>query len=125
MSERLSGEELVALVKRVFRPQAGEKALAILVDLPDAQVPDNEDWADRREIALAWAEELKVQRTSLGMETDLVLYPNVHTNNGDLPERCWIHRGGPLPKTAGELDGSAAIGFAELYAARWNLIDLS
>ena len=122
MSERLSGEELVALVKRVFRPQAGEKALAILVDLPDAQVPDNEDWTDRREIALAWAEELKAQRASLGMETDLVLYPNVHTNNGDLPERCWIHGGGPLPKTAGELDGSAAIGFAELYAAHPILI---
>ena len=40
MAERLSGEELVALVKRVFVPRANEAGLAILVDLPDGQVPD-------------------------------------------------------------------------------------
>ncbi len=122
MSERLSGEELVALVKRVFLPQAGEKALAFLVDLPDAQSPDNADWAARREIAQAWVAELKAHRASLGMETDLVLYPNVHTNNGDLPERCWIHKGGPLPRTTEGLDAGASISFGEIYATHPILI---
>jgi len=116
MSERLSGAELVALVRRVFLPQAQEKGLAILVDLPDAQMPDNEDWAARREIAAQWVSELQLHQSELGLETGLVLYPNVHTNNGDLPERCWIHRGGPLPKTAEELEPALSIAFVDLYA---------
>jgi len=122
MSERLSGEELVALVKRVFLPQAQEQGLAILVDLPDGQVADNEDWAARREIAAQWVAELSAHRTELGLEPCLVLYPNVHTNNGDLPEGCWIHPGGALPKTGGELDPSASISFADLYAKHAILI---
>jgi hypothetical protein len=48
MNERLRGEELAALVKRVFQPAADEKRLAILVDLPDARVADNADWRLRR-----------------------------------------------------------------------------
>lgn len=122
MSEHLSGEELVALVKRVFLPQANEKALAILVDLPDAQVPDNEDWAARRVIAAQWVKELAAHQAELGMKPSLVLYPNVHTNNGDLPERCWIHQGGPLPMVAEALDPAASISFAELYAEHAILI---
>jgi hypothetical protein len=122
MAERLSGEELVALVRRVFLPQANEQALAILVDLPDRQVPDNEDWAARREIAQQWVEELTAHRTELGLAARLVLYPNVHTNNGDLPERCWIHRGGLLPQTAESLEASASMPFVDLYAAHPILI---
>ena len=51
MSEQLSGTELVALVRRVFQPHPEETALAILVDLPDATVPDDEHWVARRDIA--------------------------------------------------------------------------
>ena len=122
MAELLSGEELVALVKRVFIPQAHEKALAILVDLPDAKTPDNPDWADRREIAKAWVEALTAHREELGMNAHLVLYPNVHTNNGDLPERCWFHDGGALPTTAEGLDPAGSMTFADLYAAHPILI---
>lgn len=115
MTERLSGGELVALVRRVFLPQENEKALAILVDLPDAVVPDNEDWAARRIIASQWVEELTAHQAELGMKATLVLYPNVHTNNGDLPERCWIHRAGALPMVAEALDPAASISFVELF----------
>ena len=97
MSEALTGPELVALVRRVFQPRPEEKALAILVDLPDVKVPDDADWVARRAIAAAWAAELNAHRSELGLETHLVVYPNVHTNNGDLPERAWPHAGGPLP----------------------------
>ncbi len=122
MAELLSGEELVALVKRVFIPQAHEKALAILVDLPDAKTPDNPDWVDRREIAKAWVEALTAHREELGMNAHLVLYPNVHTNNGDLPERCWFHDGGALPTTAEGLDPAGSMTFTDLYAAHPILI---
>lgn len=124
MSERLSGEELVALVQRVFQPRPGETALAILVDLPDARVPDEPGWAERRAIAAAWVDALQAHRTELGLDAHLVLYPNVHTNNGDLPERAWLHAGGPLPAVEA-LDPAASIGFAELYASHPILVAIT
>ena len=124
MGEELTGPELVALVRRVFQPQPGEGALAILVDLPDAKVPDDAPWAARRAIAEAWAKELTAHRADLGLETHLVVYPNVHTNNGDLPERAWVHSGGPLP-SADSLDPAASIAFADLYTTHPILIALT
>ncbi len=124
MSERLTGPELVALVQRVFQPRAGEAALAILVDLPDAKVPDDAHWAARRAIAVDWVEELSAHRAELGLATHLVVYPNVHTNNGDLPERAWLHAGGPLPSSE-SLDPAASMSFAELYAAHPILIAIT
>lgn len=124
MSEHLTGPELVALVRRVFQPRPGEKALAILVDLPDAKVPDDASWAARREIARDWTAELNAHRDELGLETHLVVYPNVHTNNGDLPERAWLHAGGPLP-SAESLDPAASVSFTDLYAEHPILIALT
>jgi len=124
MSEELTGPELVALVQRVFRPQPGERALAILVDLPDAQVPDDADWAARRAIAMDWVTELTAHRAELGLDVHLVVYPNVHTNNGELPERAWLHAGGLLP-SAESLDPATSITFTDLYATHPILIALT
>lgn len=124
MSEPLTGLELVALVKRVFQPRPGESALAILVDLPDAKVPDDPNWAARRDIAAAWLAELTAHRTELGLDAHLVIYPNVHTNNGELPERAWLHAGGPLPSVE-QLDPATSISFADLYASHPILIALT
>ena len=124
MSEQLTGSELVALVQRVFQPRPGESAMAILVDLPDAKVRDDEHWAARRAIAEAWVKELTARRADLGLDTHLVVYPNVHTNNGDLPERAWIQRGGSLP-SAEALDPAASIAFTDLYATHPILIALT
>ena len=118
MIERLSGEELVALVRRVFQPKAGEKNIAILVDLPDAVVADNPDWTARRATAQEWATLLSAHAADLdGLQTTLVLYRNAHTNNGNLPEICWIHRDGALPATAESLDPAQAIPFAEIFTS--------
>jgi aminopeptidase len=116
MSEFLSGDELVALVKRVFLPRENESRMAILVDLPDAHIPDNKDWATRREIAADWLEKFTSHQAELGLEPTLVLYRNAHVNNGDLPERCWIHGGGPLPKVAEDLDPARSVAFAEIFS---------
>jgi hypothetical protein len=124
MDEELSGPELVALVRRVFQPRPSERAMAILVDLPDAQVPDDAPWAARRAIAEAWVKELTEAQADLGLAVDLVVYPNVHTNNGDLPERAWVHRGGPLPPAA-SLDPAVSIALADLYATHPILIALT
>lgn len=122
MHDRLTGEELVALVQRVFRPQPGEQALAVLVDLPDQTVPDNPDWHARREIARGWAEELTARRDDLGLETHLVLYRNVRTNNGDLPEGAWLHAGGALPADADALDPTAQVPLVSVLASHPILI---
>jgi len=117
MTERLRGDELVALIRRVFQPRESETGLAILVDLPDATIPDNKDWATRREIAADWFRELEARQSELGMKPVLAVYCNAHTNNGELPDRCWIHAGGVLPKVAEDLDPALSISFADLFAA--------
>ena len=125
MTDRLSGEELAALVERVFQPRKGEGDLAILVDLPDAKVPDEPAWAARRAMAAEWVAALSAQRDRLGFETHLAFYPNVHTNNGDLPGQVWLHRDGPLPHRAEDLDAASALPFPELYRRHPLLIALT
>lgn len=125
MSERLRGEELVALVKRVFEPTAEDRALALLLDLPDAQVADTPTWAERRAMGADWAAELKRCEAELGMSVNLVLYPNVHTNNGDLPAKMWIHQGGPLPVTAADLNPAEAVDLETIFADHRILIALT
>jgi hypothetical protein len=125
MVERMSAEDLVAMVQRVFQPRPGEGGLAILVDLPDATVPDTADWMARREMALEWVEALSGQRGTLGFDTRLWLYPNVHTNNGDLPAMVWAHGNGPLPATSESLDATGAVPFPQLYGKYPLLIALT
>jgi hypothetical protein len=103
--ERLSGDELTALVRRVFQPQAEDRSLAILVDLPDDEVPDTPRWRQRRALAAGWAHELAAARDEHGLEVDLVLYRNVHSNNADLPVDACRWTGGDLPDHASALVG--------------------
>jgi len=113
--ETITALELSALVSRVFQPTAEDTRLGIMVDLPDEKVLDDAPWAARRAIAAEWAELLGMQVREAGYETRLLLYPNVHTNNGDLPGRCWIHAGGPVPASAAELDPAASVAMTEIF----------
>ena len=115
MPETLNAAELSALVARVFQPTPEDRLLGIMVDLPDEKVPDDDAWAARRMIAAEWAELLEQQSASVGYQTHLLLYPNVHTNNGDLPGHCWIHAGGPVPASAAGLDPAAAVPMTEVF----------
>ncbi len=104
MTETLNAGELIALVARVFVPTVEDVALGVMIDLPDAREPDDAAWMARRQIAAEWVELLDAKEEMVGYRTRLLLYPNVHTNNGELPDRCWIHEGGPVPQSAAELD---------------------
>ena len=115
MSERISGEELAALVRRVFQPKDSEKLLGVMVDLPDTEIPDNPEWRDRREMAFGWVKELAPLKDKLGLETHLILYRNARMNNADLPERAWIYSGDSLPGTADELDEKDTEAFADIF----------
>jgi len=106
MDERLTADELERLVARVFEPRPGERALAVLVDLPDREAPDHPAWAARRALAADWVEALSA-RPHPAVDATLYLYRNVRRANADLPARCWRHPGGPLPADADALDPAA------------------
>ena len=103
--DRLSAEELTALVQRVFQPGSDDRALAVLVDLPDDEVPDNPRWRERRALAAGWARELAAARPAHGLEVALFLYRNVHSNNADLPASAWRWTGETVPGHADAMSG--------------------
>jgi hypothetical protein len=115
MSEKISGEELAALVRRVFQPKDNDKLLGVMVDLPDREIPDNPEWKDRREMAFEWVKALQPQGDELGLDTHLILYRNARMNNADLPERAWIYSGDSLPAAADELDEKETEAFVDIF----------
>jgi len=88
--ESLSQKDLLLLINSVFSPRSCDKHLGILIDVPDAKSPDHKDWKKRREMAADWAEKLRTIRKDLDFESvDLLVYPNVHSNNADLPSTAY------------------------------------
>jgi len=114
MSAALDTDELVALVQRVFRPGPDDRRLAVLLDLPGGRTPDNDEWCARRALGAEWAARLASARDALGMDVSLVLYPNVGTNNGELPARVWVTGGGSLP--GDDLDPADAVPLEDMLA---------
>lgn len=115
MDGRLTTDELVDLVRRVFRPRPGDRGLLVLTDLPDDAAGDHGRWAWRRAMAGDWAARLAAARSQLGIEeVQLALYRNVRRHNQDLPATARLHRGGPLPATAASPAADEAP-FADLF----------
>lgn len=109
----LTAEELQALVERVFRPQPSETRLALITDLPDAQVPDTPPWRDRRALVSEW-HGLLTEESSF--QTDLFVYRNAKANNADLPDEAWPWVGGTIPADADALEGTVEpVPMSELF----------
>jgi len=106
MTENLSQTELTNLIRSVFSLQPEDKNLAILVDVPDQIIPDNPDWQQRRQLASDWHWKLNQAKTELGLDrVDLILYPNVHSNNADLPATAFFYDGDVSSIDASTLSG--------------------
>jgi hypothetical protein len=89
--EKLSVEELSKLIQSVFPKNPGDKRLAIMVDVPCSASDDNPDWKQRRSIAEGWFHSLKDSFTVPGLEQiALIAYPDVGSNNADLPEKAFF-----------------------------------
>lgn len=118
MSATLDGPELARLVQRVFAPGPQDDALAIMVDLPDARLPDNPAWRRRRALAAGWAAALAAQPEAAGLKrVTLVWYRHAGGNNADLPAACVPARpGDAVPDTAEALAGRPELPFADLFA---------
>lgn len=116
MKAVLTAAELVQLIRRVFRPGPADRALALIVDLPDAKLPDHDDWRARRALAADWAAALDAAKADAGLEkVTLAWYPNVGGNNADLPESCVPGRPGERLDHADDLDGRPALPFDVLF----------
>ncbi len=113
--ESLTTDELIALIARVFEPRPEDRAVGVMVDLPDALVADNPAWAERRRMAAGWVDRLRFTEDRLGLPVRLVAYRNAHMNNADLPEAGWVHAGA-LPDLAEDMDPAAGVPFADLFA---------
>lgn len=117
MSDTLSGHDLRLLVQRVFQPGPDDHGLLLMVDLPDASLPDHDDWRQRRVLAAGWAEALAAERGALGLDRlTLAWYPNAGSNNADLPEDAVIGHDGWLPTHTDDLAGRPTVPFAQLFA---------
>ena len=104
MRETLSSDEVKNLIQSVFSLKPEDKKLAIIVDVPDERIPDNEKWMQRREIAADWHRKLLAVKNELGLEqTDLIYYPNVNSNNADLPKTAYFFDGNPRQINASTL----------------------
>lgn len=69
------------LYEDVFAPKAGEKVL-FLIDLPHDGLMDSQNWAERRKMALEWADDFK----ELGTEVSLIEYKATGRNGAPIPE---------------------------------------
>lgn len=103
--DQLTAEELTNLVKRVFEPRPEDKALAVIVDMPDDEVPDTPRWRERRALAAGWVRELVGAQSDHGLEVSLFLYRNVHSNNADLPALAWRWTDDSVPDHIKEMAG--------------------
>ncbi|RLF26636.1 MAG: hypothetical protein DRN14_06540 [Thermoplasmata archaeon] len=133
-NDDLQTSELLELITRVFVPHADGEALAILVDLPDANLPDNAAWRERRRIAATWALGLAQAHASgeNSIPCALFAYGNVRRNNADLPDRAWsiplsTESSDTTPETllpdhASALDPAAAVSFEEAVFTQYTII---
>src|SRR5512143_2740276 len=124
MSADLSPQDLELLVSSAFPRRAGDHALAILVDVPDERVPDNDRWRERRRIARQWSVSLRDIAAELGLDTvTLVYYPNVHSNNAELPATAYTWEGDPQELTATVLAARGRpVPFAQLLGSHQILL---
>ena len=103
MIRNIDSGQLVHLLEAVFGFRGDERALTIFVDLPGGRVKDTAAWMDRRRLATEWYLMLHDQWHTIPFTAlAFCAYPNVGTNNGDLPdtallvERVGVPRGPAL-----------------------------
>jgi hypothetical protein len=100
----LESAELIALVRSVFPRFETDKALAILVDVPRDSGQDNPAWKERRRLAHEWYQLLDARKKEFPLaEVKLVAYPDVGSNNADLPADGF-RVAGAMPEAAAELE---------------------
>ncbi len=105
----LTDKDMERLVRSVFPPHPDDRRLGILVDIPREPVDDTAGWRERRNMSVEWYHTFKRIRSSLNLDDiNLIAYPDVGSNNAELPENGFIIKG-QLPSTSQDLTKSGAI----------------
>ncbi len=87
MIRNVPSGQFVKVLDAVFGFGKEERGLTFLVDMPDDRIKDSPAWKDRRRIATEWYLMLQDQWDRMPFPVmSFCAYPNVGTNNGDLPE---------------------------------------
>lgn len=116
MTQTLTSEDLRLLIQRVFQPTEKDQGLAIIVDLPDSRLVDNDHWAERRAMAAGWFNALQSEQKALGLKRlTLAWYRNAGGNNADLPATWQSGDGQTVFNHADEPDTKEE-SFADLFA---------
>ena len=104
MTETIDVQELKALIQSVFSPTPEDRHLLLMVDVPDDSLPDTDLWRIRRGLAQDWYGKLDAVKGELGLRgVRLLAYPNVHSNNAELPSWGVIRETGLEDLTSGKL----------------------
>lgn len=114
--DKLEKDDLVRLVRSVFPTQPGDKRLGILVDVPRRPEADNADWKRRRALAGEWAALLKAGAADIPLENvRLIAYPDVGSNNADLPAEAFELDGAPPDAADGLKSAGRAVSFIDVF----------
>lgn len=98
----LSGTDLANLVRSVFPGHPEDRALAVLVDVPRDPGRDNPAWRERRAMAEEWVALLRASASAVPLDkVRLIAYPDVGSNNADLPPEAVIVEAGLPPDASG------------------------
>ncbi|MBR9976669.1 MAG: hypothetical protein KFH87_01155 [Bacteroidetes bacterium] len=102
--KQLGTEELRKLFLTVFKPRETDRVLTIIVDVPDEHVPDHTAWRERRTMAYDWWMRAIAFKHDMGLERlEIYYYPNVGSNNNDLPDTLYHWGGNPADLDAATL----------------------
>lgn len=112
--QNLSSDDLCRLLDKVFRVRDKDRGLVVLIDLPDAEFADDENWKARRQLAADWVTKL-ADGVASGLPARLYGYRNVRRNNADLPGTAWLLDPAALPADADALDSSDERPLGEVF----------
>ena len=98
----VQNDELISLVRSVFPAIDSDKQLALLFDIPSNPKNDTPAWQNRRSFAYDWFNVLTKASDSLGLKINLYAYPDIGSNNADLPGVVYQVTG-PLPANSEQL----------------------
>jgi hypothetical protein len=107
MIRNLTFPQLITTLSTVFAPGPAERGLTIFTDLPGGRHPDHTAWMDRRRIATEWYTTLVQNFDAVPFpNVNCCAYPNVGSNNGDLPRTVLLidsDDGSHTPPSEGEI----------------------
>ncbi|MCP4151810.1 MAG: hypothetical protein GY757_28965 [bacterium] len=114
--EQLSGTELINLIQSVFPTFPEDRKLGILVDVPKDPKDDTANWEQRRAIAEGWFTTLKDNYGVMGLEgVSLIAYPDVDSNNADLPAKAFLIKDKLPPLAGGLKEAGEEVEFATIF----------